>query len=145
MQISPVPNISVSRFSILRPLPADGNTLPSRRGTDTKIILLGLCGKAGAGLALAETGAAVQEATALLHGTAALEPDRAWVAAEAAGGLLALSANAATDAAVVWGGVVGARRGCCQMGDILGHWVAGSDVGYANVGGFARLTEGIIA
>jgi hypothetical protein len=128
-------------------LPADRNTLPGRRGTNSKIILLTRLSmsKTGASLALAETRAAVQEAAALLDRTAALEPDRARVAAEAAGGLLALTANAATDAAVVWGGVAGTRRGCCQVGDVLGHWVAGSDVGHAHVGGFARFAEGVVA
>jgi glucose-6-phosphate isomerase len=147
MQISPIPNISVSHISIFMLLPADGNTLPSPRGTNTKIILLTRLSmsKTGASLALAETRAAVQEAAALLDGTAALEPDRARVATEAAGGLLALTANAATDAAVVWGGVAGARRGCCQVGDVLGHWVAGSDIGHAYVGGFARFAESVVA
>lgn len=72
------------------------------------------------------------EEAALLHGTAALEPDRARVSTDAAWDLLALCANAASVAGCC-GWVVGAGRGCGEVGDVLGDWVARTDAGDADV------------
>lgn len=112
-------------------LPTDGHTLPSRRRADAGLLgLLGLLVFVGAGRALAETGATVQEA-ALLGGAAALEPDRAWMSADAAGDMLALCVHAAAVAGCA--GVVGSGRGCGEVGDVLGHRVARPDAGDADI------------
>lgn len=63
------------------------------------------------------------QVAALLHGAAALEADRARVSADAAWDLLALCADAAS-VARRGGGVVGTWRGCGEVGDVLGDWVA---------------------
>jgi len=76
---------------------------------------------------------------ALLDRRPALEPDRARMSTDTAGDLLsALGTDAAT---ANW---VGGR--CrCEVGDILGDWVAGADVGHAYVGGFTGFAESVVA
>lgn len=84
-------------------------------------------------------GAPVQEAR-LLHGAPALKIDR-WVSANAAGLLSSLGA----DAAAVTGRYGGARRRRCQVWDIFGHWMPGSDVGDADIRRLAGFAEGVVA
>lgn len=84
------------------------------------------------------------EVATLLHGAAALESDRARVSADAAWNLLALCAHAATIAGGC-GWVVGPWRGCGEVGDVLGDWVARADAGDADIRGFAGFTESVVA
>lgn len=65
------------------------------------------------------------------------------MSADTARDLLALC----TDAASVPRGcsrVVGTRRGCGQVGDVLGDWVARADAGDTDVRGFAGFAEGVV-
>lgn len=92
-------------------------------------------------LRLLSIGALVQD-TAFLGGAAALEPDRARVAADTAGDLVALCASAGSAAGR---GVIGAGRGRGEVGDVLGDRMAGADVGDADVRRFAGFAEGVVA
>jgi hypothetical protein len=81
--------------------------------------------------------------TTLLHGRAALEADRAWVSADAAGDLLADTCDATSIAGAT--GVRGAWRSRSEVGDVLRDRVAGADAGDADIRGFAGFAEGVVA
>lgn len=83
----PNPEKKMQRSNARCRSPTDGNALSGGRRADAE--LLGFLVFVVAGGALADAGAALQEA-ALLGGAAALEPDRARVSADAAGNMLAL-------------------------------------------------------
>ena len=63
--------------------------------------------------------------------------------ADAAGDLLSLSTGTRTIAGR--SRIVGAGRGGGQVRDVLGDGMLGTDVGDADVGGFAGFAQGIIA
>lgn len=93
-----------------RELSADGHALANGRRTGTgllALVLVLLRTRIGARLRVVHIGALVQE-TAFLGGAAGQKADRAWVAADAAGNLLALRAGTAS---IIAGGcgIVGTR------------------------------------
>lgn len=105
------------------------------------MLVLGRAGLGG-GLRPICIGSLLQE-TAFLGWAATLESDRAGMATEAAGQLLSLAAGATSIAGGGW--VVGAGRGCGQMGDILRNRMAGTNIGDTNVRCFAGFAESIVA
>ena len=105
--------------------PLNGHALPRSGRTHTQLLFLLILR-----LTLGETRVAMQ--VAILDGAAVLEADRAWMSADASGDL-------------ALGAAAGVGRGGCEVGDVLGDWVAGADVGDAYVGGFAGFAEGVVA
>lgn len=117
--------------------PANRHSLPSRWWAHTRLLILNIRVHG----ALTHTSTTVEEAT-LLDGATALKADRARVAANATRDLLTLS----TDAATITGrsGVIGTWGGGCQVWNVLRNWVAGADVGDADVRSFAGLAQSIV-
>lgn len=118
--------------------PANGHPLPSGWWAHTQLLILNIRLHG----AFTHASTTVEEAATLLDGATSLEADRARVAANAAGDLLTLS----TDTATITGpsGVVGTWGGGCQVWNVLRNWVAGADVGDADIRSFAGLAQSIV-
>jgi hypothetical protein len=135
----------------------NGHTVSSRRGTNASfIVLLSLFRGIRRLVVVIQAGLALHEATFFANRTAALESNRAWMAADATGhgpraahdvADIVVAAAAVDDACTGdrSGGVLGAGGCGCEMGDVFGHGVTRADACDAYVGGFAGFAEGVVA